>query len=464
MSVQLLSVKSEAPMTIARDLLEHWETPKKRYGVMAWKGTFWEWHGNRWEKRDREHVVSAALMALEGAIVMGGDPLTVNSKMATEVVRCIEAIAEVPHEKLPVWLERMEAVTDPMFSVAFEDVVVDVKKSALEGKVVTVERDERLFGGMVLKCGWNPKAECPTWDRCCREWGTGPQWTELLERFCGYCTMGDREQARALGQFGENRGGKGTPIRVMKRLMGEDAVKEKDVTTFSDQYGLAGLPGSQVLVLTEMNELDSFRGEIVTSRLKQILGGDGMTVNGKYDRFIEVRLGVAPILQANEMPKLPNKGEGLTSKLLILPYTKTFLGREDVELEAKLWGEREGIARKWVEAAVRLMAEKNPMNRWPVAEEAERVMQAYLRSINQLEQFVADVFIKEPQAVVTTEAVRGEYIRWCEEMEVRPVVSTQGLVEELFEKIPWHLTRYRAPGGGQRMVKGMAMKRRTEDT
>lgn len=453
-------VQSDAPMSLARELLELWETPKKRWGVMAWKGTFWEWHGGRWRNRTKEQVVSAVLLALEGAIQVGSDPLTVNSKMAEEVVRCIAAITEVPHERLPVWLERTEATTDPEYSIAFEDVVVDVGESAKQGKIMTVERDERLFGGVTVNCRWDAGAKCPLWEKCCEEWSEGDkEWVELLERYAGYCAMGTRKYARSLGQLGVNRGGKGIPVRLMERMLGKVAVKSRDLITFSGNFGLAGLPEARVLVLTEMNELENVKGEVVASRWKSILGGDGMTVDTKFQPMQEVTLRLAVIVQANEMPKLPNKGEGLMSKLLVLPYTRTFLGKENLELEEKLAEEMPGIARRWVEAAVRLEAEADPGKKWPKPRAAEGIIKEHLRSINQLEQFVEDRFIKEPSAKVTTQAVREAYVQWCEEMEVSPDVPMQQVVETLLEKIPWHLSRHRASADGPRMVKGMAFKR-----
>ena len=86
-------------------------------------------------------------------------------------------------------------------------------------------------------------------------------------------------------------------------------------------FGLDGLEHSRVLCISEVSELEGKSGERATRVLKNVLGEDPLTINAKFKRQMRnVLIGAAPMMQANEIPLLPNKGRGLSSKMLVLPF------------------------------------------------------------------------------------------------------------------------------------------------
>ena len=145
--------------------------------------------------------------------------------------------------------------------------------------------------------------------------------------------------------YGKIRGGKGTITTVMRKLIGRAAFMSSSLEDLANEFGMDGLECSKVLAINEVNEMDSKGGERVCRVLKNIVGQDPMTINAKHQRQQRnVVINAAPMVQSNEIPVLPNKGRGLSGKMLVLPFDVSFEGREDLALEDKLEEELQGIA------------------------------------------------------------------------------------------------------------------------
>jgi phage/plasmid-associated DNA primase len=86
-----------------------------------------------------------------------------------------------------------------------------------------------------------------------------------------------------------------------------------------------------------------------------------------------VKVNAVVVMQSNQVPDRGDRGHGLTSKMVMLPFQHSFLGREDFGLMAKLEGEMEGIARWCVEGARKVVEEVDPKRKvWtPSAAQAD---------------------------------------------------------------------------------------------
>ena len=96
-------------MQVARYLLSsRFSTPNNRNGLWYWRGNFYEWYGERWQKRDLEWVESALWVSLEN---LNYTQQTQNGQRQVRyapdinkikgVLRALQALQTLPHDKTP---------------------------------------------------------------------------------------------------------------------------------------------------------------------------------------------------------------------------------------------------------------------------------------------------------------------------------------------------------------------------
>ena len=454
---------SVEPMKVADSLLRGvFRTPSGKQGLWAFRGDFYQWYGDCWERREHEWVEDLCWKELEDAHYqdMGADGLprirrlAPNKQKIDNIIRGLAARVRIPHSNIPLWLK--DPSKDAGSVIAFQDLLVDAKTGEI------TERTEDWFDPVVLPINYNPGAECPRWMQCLKEWGNDdPEWSMLLMRWMGYCLMNHRRHARWLLMYGKVRSGKGTIGKVLQTLLGRDAFMNSSLDDLSNDFGLDGLEHSRVLCISEVSELDGREGEKATRVLKNIIGQDPVTVNVKYKRQMRnMIINAAPIVQANEIPTLPNKGRGLSSKMLVLPFDVSFEGKEDPYLIDKLLSELEGIAAWATQGAIDLEAEDD---RFPLPSRAGDAVQMYHLQNNPFDYFLEERFIRRETGFVATDLLWLQWKDWLKTNSIRNLhVARNQLSIKIETQSSWVLRRHR-PHGGKRGLKGLSLRKSFED-
>lgn len=454
-------LNSAEPMVIARAILRaRWTTPQGRLGLWEWRGEPWEWYAGTWVRRDERWLEEALWLAMEDAHVQTPTAAGVvtrrlgpTTQTVMNVQAALRALIRLKQSYAPAWLG---TVTDaPVLErcVAFEDVVVDV----LTGE--TKQRDELFFEPVVVNCAWDPAAECPTWMACLEQWSGGDEkWVKLLQRAMGAMLMPTRKWQRWLLMQGRVRGGKGTIMRVVKNLVG-DGFRGLSMAQIASQFGLWGAEAARVLSVSEFGALNSRESELAVANMKNIVGGDPVTIDRKYMEPIrDVVLPGFLVVQSNEIPKLPNRGQGLASKMLVLPFSNSFLGREDLQLGEKLAQETAGIAAWALQGAKELLEERDAGQLWPVPTLAEEVMGRFQSLNNPVQDFLEAHFVQQDVGFVSTTTLWALWKRWKAHVGYREELSQAQLVHRVVEESAWKLTRARLGEERIRGVKGVVVR------
>jgi len=478
--MQGLTLESREPMKVARQLVGGlWTDEKGGRMLYEHEGSFYEWDGKVWCVRTVAEVEDGLWTMLEDAkeIVSEKEGVQVAERFHPDinkvrnVRRALEAITRGEFEAIPTWLGGGGDKPDIGHVIAFKNCLVDVRASAAKlretGKMeyVVVERGREFFSPCVAPVEFKEKALCPTWESCMEEWGAGDEkWTELRERMYGYALMGTRKYAKWLLEYGKVRGGKGSGTRVLKRLLPHPMFFGVKMEELADGFGLDGVDVCSVLCISEASDLDNRTGERVSSLLKSVLGEDTLTVNAKYLRQKkDVVIRALPIVQSNQMLTLPNTARGLSSKMVALGFENSFEGREDFELGRKLDGELAGIARRFVDAAIRLEAEEDPRKKFEMPGSSQDVIRKFDRESNLFDAFLDDCFVKNRGGWVHNDKVR-ELRRWWEKENGytirdnrRAQVSQMHFPKKLCELSSWGVSQTR--GEEKRGVKGLSVRR-----
>lgn len=465
---QARPIESVEPMKVANALMRFcFSTPSKNRGLWFHQGSFYQWYGDRWEVRDDVWLEDMCWRLLEDAHYQA----TGNNGMQTvqrfcpnrtkieNVVRALMSQIKIPHSRVPCWLHGDEKL-DPNRIISFENALVDPK--TLE----VVDRDELWFDPVTLPCDYNKDATCSRWIQSVEEWSAGcPVWKELLQRWMGYCLMPHRKYAKWLLMYGKVRAGKGTISHIIEALVGTGNYMGTSLDDLAGDFGLDGLEKSRVLCISEVSELDSRQGEKATRILKNIVGRDPIAINVKFQRQMRnVLINAAPMVQSNEIPRLPNKGRGLSSKMLVLPFDVTFEGREDFDLIDNLMEELPGIAQWALQGAHKLENEPDARLRFPMPEKAADSIKLYHIQNNPFDHFLEERFIKNPKGFVATEMIWAQWINWLETNGVRGVhVARNQISLQVESQSSWNVSRHRPSADSKRGLKGLSLRRNFEN-
>jgi phage/plasmid-associated DNA primase len=265
--------------------------------------------------------------------------------------------------------------------------------------------------------------------------------------------------------YGKIRGGKGTITTIMRKLIGRAAFMSSSLEDLSGEFGMDGLERSKVLAINEVNEVDSKAGERVCRVLKNIVGQDPLTVNVKHQRQQRnVIVNAAPMLQSNEIPVLPNKGRGLSGKMLVLPFEVSFEGKEDLYLEDKLEAEMQGIAMWAARGAQRLLGSEIN-ERWPIPAAAQDAVRLYHLQNNPFDSFLHARFVQRKDGFVANEVLREQWDDWLESNRIRLHVPANMLFVRICQESSWGLRQTRLPEsqGHERGIVGLSLSRTQHD-
>lgn len=459
-------MESAEPMKVAGFLLrEAFNTPDGRQGLWSFRESFYHWYGEQWQIRDSVWLEDMCWTLLEDAyyrdrsreemVIRRFNP---NRAKIENVMRALEALVRLNHSRVPVWLGEGDVDVDSM--VAFQDVLVDTKTMEIR------DRDARWFDPVTLPVTWKPDAECPKWMQCLEEWSEGDaMWKELLQRWMGYCLMPHRRHAKWLLMYGKVRAGKGTISKVLESLMGTDCYMGTSLDDLAGDFGLDGLEHARVLCISEVSELDGRMGERATRVLKNIVGQDPISVNIKFKRQMRnIVIDAAPMVQSNEIPQLPNKGRGLSSKMLVLPFDISFEGRENPYLFDELKGELAGIAAWAVKGAHKVETAYKARDRFPMPHKSEDAIRLYHLQNNPFDHFLEERFLKNPDGFVATEMIWGQWMDWLERNGVKGVhVARNQITLQIESQSSWNVYRHRPGSDSKRGLKGLSLRKNFEE-
>lgn len=411
------------------------------------------WDEGRWKVLEEEKLEDLIYARVHGSHVAlqvkngtGSRQMAMTAGKLRSVTRLVGAQCRW-EGSLPWWDKG-----DPKSCIPFEDVVVDVKTGR------TVPRDAGWVGQAVVPCKYEAKAQCPLWMKTVEKWGEGDErWVTLLQRIFGYVLLGTRDYQRWFLFQGKVRAGKGVVRDVLGALLGNhQCMLNTSLMDLSDNFGVANLPAARVLFVGESEDLGRAEGERVARLIKNIVGQDPIEVNQKHVRKqAHYRSGAAIILSSNMVPNLPNRNRGLSSKMVVLPFARSWLGQEDLTLKDRLMGELPGIAAWAVRGAADLVRAARPDDWFPEPDEGYNIKVRYDLMANPYSAFMAAHFIEREDGFVPSTYLRAEFRKWVVQHKVPLKVPENHIVAKLLDESGWNVRRGQRKEDGARGLRGI---------
>jgi putative DNA primase/helicase len=369
---KLVLPSPSAPMQVARAFVQarclydgKSDLLTLRYGF----GCFWIWCGTHWAEAE-PHAVRAMLYDFTEHAVYLNDKLepkewSPNRYKIGDVVEALSAIIILPAEfEQPGWLDGRE--TGPI--VAVNNGLLDITSRQLS------PHTPMFFGQVSVPFDYDPNAPEPKkWNAFLDDlWPDDPDAIDVLGEWYGYIISGRTDLHKILMMVGPTRGGKGIIARILGALLGKRNVCGPTLSSLGGEFGLAPLLGKSLAVISDARSA-SLKGSssTVVERLLSISGEDWMTVNRKYKQQYSGKIPVRFHIISNELPRLGDASGAIIGRLVLLLTKRSWLGKEDHQLEPELHKELTGILNFALDGLQRLAVDNdNHFTRFEAAEEA----------------------------------------------------------------------------------------------
>ncbi len=417
---------------------EHFRIPEG-HTLQWWRDEFYRWTGFHYVKVPRSELEVIILGWLDDRCEKASPAL------ARDVVQGIAAICRITYDlDQPCFVGEASDV-DPRDVIAVQNGILRIPADPSEGEVHLRDHTPAWFSPSCLPYRFNPEATCEKWKAFLREVLEDRDCIGLLQQWFGYALTADTSLQKMLLLVGARRSGKGTILRVMQHAVGTDSCVSPTLSSLSTEFGLWPLVDKRLCLFPDAHlgyRSDSARALEV---LKSVTGEDRVSINRKKLPYLpNVRLAVRFVLTCNELPRFADASDALGSRLLILPFRRSFDGREDYRLEGKLMREAPGILNWAIGGLFRL----RKAGRFIEPERSREVRAEYRRMTSPVASFVEDRCRVGLDYKVKCDTLFGEWKLWCD-MTGHKIGATSTFGSHLQASVPG-INRTRLRDGGVR--------------
>lgn len=274
-----------------------------------------------------------------------------------------------------------------------------------------------------LPVSWVQDATCPVYDAFLGSiWEQDQQSIDTWEEGLGAAIAGDVRHHKMFMFIGARRGGKDTLLRLAEAIIGEANVAHSDLQSFGSHFGLQDIVGKRLLLFPDERDDGSTPGYKDQARYLQRLlkwvGGGTLFADRKYQDAVKLR-GLPTLLAANKLFAVFDSSGAAASRMIVLNFTRTFEGREDIELGAKLRKEREGVLVRAVRAWRRLDAR----GRYVQPESGKELLETFRQLGGTVARYLSEKVVVDPAGEIEAETLWGDYRMWCVQQSEKPVAN-----------------------------------------
>jgi putative DNA primase/helicase len=406
-----------APLEVARCFVEgrclH-NGSAEALTVRYWCGCWWTWRTTHWVET-QPHTMRSLLYKFTGdAAYFDAEgelrPWSPTRNKISDLLEALSARVVLSDDfEQPCWIDGRQ--TGPI--VATTNGLLDVASLQLH------PHSPFYFGQVSVPFPYDPGAPTPTkWlDFLNALWPNEIEPVDVLGEWFGYVISGRLDLHKIFVMVGPTRGGKGVIARILTALIGKRSVCGPTLSSFGGEFGLQPLLGKSLAIISDARSGGGKSSSVVVERLLSISGEDTLTVNRKYRDQWSGKLSVRLHIISNELPRLGDASSAIVGRLVLLLTTRSWLGKENFELEAELRTELTGILNWSLQGLRRLTLDnENHFTRSAAADEATRTMQDLASPVGA---FVRERCKLGAEDEIPVDDLFDAYKTWCEHSEYR---------------------------------------------
>ncbi len=370
-----------------------------------WRDELYVWDGQRFIRISTNDFRKEVLVWLD-------ENATAKPKDARDVAECIAARLLIKAEReQPVWLGGKGGPPDPADWISMGNGILDITKASRRATDALRPHTPLWFDTTTVPYPYDPDAECPAWFEFLNQVLDGDiERVNLLAEWFGLCLTPETKYQTMTILVGPRRSGKGTVLRILRRVVGEHACCDLRLGTLGELFGLWGLLGKRVAIVPDAHLSHGAEALKALEVIKSITGEDALEVHRKMLPSVFVKLQTRIVMACNELPRFGDYAGTLGPRAAIVPFTNCYEGREDRNLEERLRAELPGIFNWALWGLGRLR--KNGKFTQPAASEETR--REFDRLSSPVQAFVEDACLLDGGSQVTKDKLWDAWRGWCE--------------------------------------------------
>lgn len=347
--------KSSAPHDLANQIVRSIPAYDGVRVVCHHQGCWYFWTGSYWAETPDTSMFDMIRVAIEDVCVSEEQddgsvkvtPLKVTSNLINDVEKLVAS--QVRYYIDP----DQEAVDTPGISIALANGVLSV----VDGQRSIVPPSPSVFAMAALPFQYDPRSQCPMWEGFLRRtFEHDPQAVTALQEWFGYFLVGDPGWLQKMfWMIGPKRSGKGTILKVARSLMGV-AGTATTLTQLTQDFGREGLIGKSLAVIDDARDPHPNVARQVVEFLLTLSSGGDVSINRKYKPFWDGALTSNLFAASNAVPRLPDAGDAIASRIEVIRTKVSHYGQEDPLLLGRLKTELPGILNWALDGLDRLQA------------------------------------------------------------------------------------------------------------
>jgi putative DNA primase/helicase len=472
---QLAAESDDDPHRLGRNYLDEYGRTEDGTPTLAfYRGEVWRWtsSSNCYEpvadaeirgeitKSAKAQLDASAAVRLRLHLASGSDdkPPTVKKvtrSLVGNVLNVVESVTGLPSKRnAPFWLIDDEPPFDAGEVLVAKNGLVHLP-SLGSGQPSLLPPTPLFFSTNSLGCLFDPQAACLEWLRfLATVWGDDEQSIETLAEWFGYLLLADVSHHKILLLVGPPRSGKGTIGRVLKMLLGQGSVANPTMSSLAGPFGLWPLLNKMAAIISDARLSDRHVDSMaILERLLSISGGDPQNIDRKcLPTVTAVMMAVRFTILSNEIPRLTDASGAIASRFLILQMTRSFLGKEDKELDRKLAAELSGIL-NW---AIRGWQRLRERGRFLQPESGADLLKELRDIASPVGMFVREVCAVGPEWSVDVADIYAAWCDWCKQHGRDHAGTEQAFGKDLRAAVPGlKVARPRTNGDRVRRYKGI---------
>ncbi len=240
-----------------------------------------------------------------------------------------------------------------------------------------------------------------------------------MQRALGYSLTGDAREECLFFAHGSGRNGKGTIMNTVAWLMGSyadnlafSALEQLKFKGNGPTPEIAKLPGIRFLTSSESDE----SSRLNTARIKSITGRDPVTARHLHRADFTFIPMFKLWLAANDLPQVADDSDGFWARVKMIPFTRTFAGKENLTLKDRLREEGPGILAWMVRGCVQWQERG-----LQVPDEVVEATSDYRTESDKVARFCSErLRDAEGKFSVTISDAFKSYVAWCDTAGVPP--------------------------------------------
>jgi putative DNA primase/helicase len=297
--------------------------------------------------------------------------------------------------------------------------LINVKNGMLDWKTGKLQpHDPKLLSITQIGTEFNPAAVSPDLDQFMTAIFP-PDCIALVEEFLGYMLIPSTALQKAFVAIGAGGNGKGTFLKIVKCLLGEENVSAISLHSIEeDRFATAALIGKLANIYHDLDPriLQS------TGKFKSIVSGDPIGAEQKFKDHYTFEPYARLVFSANEFPRSADKTEAYFDRLIFVEFPHKFRGTSDQILDYdQILVQKPGLLSALLNRALAGLQRLMTAQRFSLSKTSQDAIEAYKRECSNALDFMVDNCVRHPSGSITRKELYERYVGWCGDQGVRPV-------------------------------------------